>query len=445
MARSLAGTRIRERRRRLGLSQTALAKEAGISPSYLNLIEHNRRSVAGRVLLSLAGALQTTPSALSEDIDAAQLAELRQAAALLPEREAELAQIEEFVGRMPGWAGLLAALYRRTRDQEAAIAALSDRLTHDPYFGETVHAMVSSITAVRSSAAILTQMDRLAPDDRQGFLSAIHEESLRLSAVAEGLAAYFDEVAETSPGTATPEEAIDRFLDHHNHRFPSLDAAVADPNPEAAIGQARDALLAAAPSALQGSVAPRLRRALDVYASDAVGMPLRPFAEAAWQLDFDPARLAERFAQPLHAVFRRLATLRRPGFPAPAMGMVAVTASGYPLYRVPLAAFPVPRHGNACPLWPLFQAFATPERPVAARLEHDAGAVFTAFAVAEKRAPAGFDAPPDYISAMLIVEREGQPQTLAAGPSLAVGTACRICTRTRCPARAEAGVMGRAG
>uniref|UniRef100_A0AAN0NK29 Helix-turn-helix transcriptional regulator n=1 Tax=Yoonia rhodophyticola TaxID=3137370 RepID=A0AAN0NK29_9RHOB len=42
-SRRLTGARIRERRLDLGLRQSAVAQEVGISPSYLNLIEHNRR------------------------------------------------------------------------------------------------------------------------------------------------------------------------------------------------------------------------------------------------------------------------------------------------------------------------------------------------------------------------------------------------------------------
>ena len=41
----------RERRKDLGLTQTELASRVGISVSYLNLIEHNRRSIGGRLLL----------------------------------------------------------------------------------------------------------------------------------------------------------------------------------------------------------------------------------------------------------------------------------------------------------------------------------------------------------------------------------------------------------
>ena len=50
MARQLTGYRIRERRRQLGLTQAGVAKQVGISPSYLNLIEANKRSIAGAVL-----------------------------------------------------------------------------------------------------------------------------------------------------------------------------------------------------------------------------------------------------------------------------------------------------------------------------------------------------------------------------------------------------------
>ena len=47
---ALTGSRVRERRLALGMRQADLARDAGISASYLNLIEHNRRRVAGDVL-----------------------------------------------------------------------------------------------------------------------------------------------------------------------------------------------------------------------------------------------------------------------------------------------------------------------------------------------------------------------------------------------------------
>ena len=60
--RLMIGTRIRERRVLNGMRQTELARQAGISPSYLNLIEHNRRRIGGKTLLKLAEALEVEPS-----------------------------------------------------------------------------------------------------------------------------------------------------------------------------------------------------------------------------------------------------------------------------------------------------------------------------------------------------------------------------------------------
>lgn len=62
---ALTGTRIRERRTVLGLRQAELARLSGISPSYLNLIEHNRRRIGGKLLVEIARHLGVEASALT--------------------------------------------------------------------------------------------------------------------------------------------------------------------------------------------------------------------------------------------------------------------------------------------------------------------------------------------------------------------------------------------
>ncbi|MCB1517046.1 MAG: helix-turn-helix transcriptional regulator, partial [Hyphomicrobiaceae bacterium] len=51
-----AGPRIRRIRNSKGLTQTAMAEELGISPSYLNLVERNQRPLTVQLLLKLASA-----------------------------------------------------------------------------------------------------------------------------------------------------------------------------------------------------------------------------------------------------------------------------------------------------------------------------------------------------------------------------------------------------
>ncbi|HAD29541.1 MAG TPA: transcriptional regulator, partial [Rhodobacteraceae bacterium] len=155
MARTLMGTRIRERRRAKKLTQTALAKTVGISSSYLNLIEHNRRGIAGKILISLARELGLQPSDLSEGADVALINTLAEAAKNNPKSGPEVDRIEEFVGRYPGWAKLIGTLSRITRDQGETLTAMTDQMAHDPFLSETMHQILSKITSIRSTASIL--------------------------------------------------------------------------------------------------------------------------------------------------------------------------------------------------------------------------------------------------------------------------------------------------
>src|SRR5215813_1626824 len=55
-AKLFIGPRFRRIRRQLGLSQTQMADELGVSPSYVNLIERNQRPVTAQILLKMAEA-----------------------------------------------------------------------------------------------------------------------------------------------------------------------------------------------------------------------------------------------------------------------------------------------------------------------------------------------------------------------------------------------------
>ena len=81
---TLTGSRVRERRLALGMRQAAVAKSAGISASYLNLIEHNRRRIGPDVLARLAQALAVDLAILSEVAEAGVVQDLRAVASSTP-------------------------------------------------------------------------------------------------------------------------------------------------------------------------------------------------------------------------------------------------------------------------------------------------------------------------------------------------------------------------
>ena len=57
MAGTPIGYKLRAARKKLGITQTKLAGRLGISISYLNLIEHDKRRIAGGLLNRLSQAL----------------------------------------------------------------------------------------------------------------------------------------------------------------------------------------------------------------------------------------------------------------------------------------------------------------------------------------------------------------------------------------------------
>lgn len=66
----LLGSRVRERRERLGLSQEALADRCSIHWTFLGQVERGRRNLSLHNLLKIAGGLGVDPSELVRGLKA---------------------------------------------------------------------------------------------------------------------------------------------------------------------------------------------------------------------------------------------------------------------------------------------------------------------------------------------------------------------------------------
>ncbi|MEZ5730950.1 MAG: short-chain fatty acyl-CoA regulator family protein [Paracoccaceae bacterium] len=432
MARSaLTGTRVRERRLLIGLKQADLARAAGISPAYLNLIEHNRRKVSADLVERLAGALGVEAAALAEGAETAIFESLREAAAGAgPEDHApEVERIEEFLGRFPGWAALLAARQARLVALERSFEALNERMAHDPFLSASLHEVVSAVTSVRSTAAILAESEEIDPEWRARFHRNVYEDSIRLSEAAAALTAYLDASQESETGLLSPQEEVEAWLARRDYHLAALERSSA-PDP--------DSLIEGVPE-LASLAARKLARAYVVgRRRDAEMLPLDRFRAALREDGPDPGQIAARFGCGLGPVFRRLAALP-PDPELPPIGLVACDASGTLTFRKPAPGFALPRFGAACPLWPLYEALARPMVPIRAMVEL-AGQVpqrFLTYAFSEPRHPGGFDGPAVVEALMLIL-----PAPVArAGQDRPIGSSCRICTRGGCPARREPSIL----
>lgn len=409
----LTGTRIRERRLALSRRQAELARSVGISPAYLNLIEHNRRPVTADLLLRLAVELQVPPDELSEGREEARIAALREAAAHPATEGAtpELDQASEFLARFPGWSGLLLTQARRAAALERQLVDLSDRMTHDPYLLTTLHEVLSAVTSLRSTASILVEEEDIPPDWRQRFHGNLAQDSQRLSVTAQELVRYVDSFeAEGTP--LTPQEEVETWLE--------AGGALRETASDLASDAARALAL----------------RIADEIAADRADLPDARLSDAlAEARTEDPLLLAADLGLPLDLILRRLAMLRPAGYEG--AGLVICDASGALTLRRAAAGFTLPRPGDTCPLWPLYLALAMPQTAIARPVVTPEGRLFRSLSFATRSQPLGLDGPILLRGHMLLLPGEG-----AVPPdAMRVGPACRICARGDCPARREPSIL----
>jgi hypothetical protein len=422
----LTGNRIRERRLVVGLKQSQLADSVGISPSYLNLIEHNRRRIGGKLLVAIARALGVEPATLSEGADAT-LYDALQAAAQDTRsafgQGAETDRIDELAARFPGWAGLVATQHKRIAGLEGLVEGLRDRLSHDPVLAESMHEVLSTVAAIRSTADILVRDPDIDPAWRGRFHRNLHEEAERLSTRATAMLSHFEnQDADRVRSQSTPIETAEAMFDAANHHFPMIEA-----DGEAAIADVLDQAAGMEDPASYALGRAWLRR----YADDAARLPLAVILPAARDAGFDPARLLGLGGGDVALVLRRLATLPASlSSGAPVFGLAVCDGSGALTFRRRIAAFSIPRFGAGCPLWPLYRALGRPGQPELALIELPQGARFRAWAVSQPLAPTGFGETPVMQATMLVT-----PTVPGPTPAIAVGPGCHLCPRAVCPAR----------
>ena len=122
------GGKLRRLRQERRLTQAQMAAELGISPSYLNLIESNRRPVTARVLLQIADKLKIEIGQFADGDDQQLTSELMEALSdpVFEEHDVKVSDVRELVATLPSVGRALLALYRSHLLQDGSSAAVSN-------------------------------------------------------------------------------------------------------------------------------------------------------------------------------------------------------------------------------------------------------------------------------------------------------------------------------
>lgn len=425
---TLTGSRIRERRIALGIKQAHLANAAEISASYLNLIEHNRRRIGGKLLLRIAAALDTEPTLLTEGAGATLMAGLREAASAMPQVAAELDRVDEFAGRFPGWAQLVTETRARIAALERSVETLSDRMTHDPQLAASLHEMLSTVTAIRSTASILAESGEIEREWQDRFHRNIFEDSGRLADTSRALVTYLEATGEAATGTGVPQEEADAAIAATGHHVPELEQGMAVPD----VARQMTAGLSSAAASL-------LRGWLEQYAQDARALPLAQLREALGWHGVDISALSRDLGSDPARIMRRLAAMPADVLPE-SVGLAICDSSGVLTYRKPLEGFAIPRFGAGCPLWPLYRALSRPMALLSVPVVQpgQTEAHLWADAVAVPLGPIAVNRDPVLQAHMLI---RSDRRARANPDPLEVGVTCRVCPRMKCDGRREPSIV----
>lgn len=220
------GIQIKRKRLVLGLSQASLAKAVGISPTYLNLIENNKRAIGGKLLARISERLGLALDQLSGVSEARSIQVIEELLAdpAMAGIEMEPAAIRDFVARFPEAGLALKRLYQLYTDTTASIDVYLHRLRSDPLLSQMLHQVLNRLSAIRSGAEILDREKDLTDADKKRFIATVSRESEELTSTVRSLVDYFDRTASLERPISPMANLDEAIIANRNH-FPDLEAA----------------------------------------------------------------------------------------------------------------------------------------------------------------------------------------------------------------------------
>lgn len=442
------GARLKRLRRDLSLTQTAMAADLGVSPSYLNHIERNQRPVSAQLLLRLADTYDVDLRTLNQGsaADEARLTEIL-ADPLFMGLSAPRHELVQLLEEAPGVADAILRLYQAFDDGRAKARAAAEN-------GE---GLIETSPAEWVREYIQSRGNHFAELDQMGEALA---EALAADAPAHGdgfepaarqrLAAKHALGVRTLPADVMVEWT--RRYDLHRRRLllsetlgPSSRAfAIAYQLALVEHGPALHAMAEAsgAPDAATRSL---LKVALTNTLAAAILMPYAAFQRTAEDTGYDLARLQARFGVSYEQAAHRLTTLSRPTARGVPFFLMRVDQAGNISKRYAAGAFPFSRFGGACPRWRLHSAFRTPGRIITQIIETpDGGRWFTFARTVERQGQDGFGESHDLAVGLGCELRHAHRLAYAHGLDLdrpdvtPIGPSCRLCHRHPCAERAAA-------
>ena len=440
-AKLFLGQRLRRLRRDHQLSQTDMAQNLGISPSYLNHLERNQRPVTAALLLRIAelydidvrafaagGGPRTGPDALMEIFSDGLLSDLG-----VPRYE-----LVEIANNSPSVADAIARLYTAVKEagRNPALAAEGDaralvtpenwvrdyiqqHRNHYPDLEEAAETLGGALSDPLSMAEPMRRRLKEAwgisasvvPQAELGNLSQLYDGDRRIFLISSQLR------AENRTFALAYQLALVEFAS-------VLGRMVADAAPP------------------DEGIRQLLHMSLANYAASAIMMPYGRFLASAEAYRYSIDRLSGEYGANVEQIAHRFTTLNRPGARGVPFFMLRVDPAGNISKRYAGENFPFSRFGGTCPRWNLHAAFQAAGQVVTQIIETPDGERYFTVARTIER-PIKTEVSGSLLAIGLGCDIRhahklscADVYDLANAPVTPVGPACTICPRVDCAYRA---------
>ncbi len=444
MQKTFIGPHLRRLRAERKETQGAMAKALGISPSYVNLLENNERSVSVQVLLRLFEAYGVDWREIAAEDGTSQLADLR-AVILDPiftDLRPDLTQMRAALVHAPSLVQSLMTLYRSYQGLNEQLLSLVE--SEAPELSTSPEAAVHNVfrrnrnhfRELEEAAEGFWGVTPVEPDEIYGALkrrlaqkAGVKVRLCRVEDLPDALRRY-DE--------ARAEILLSEALDHPNRIFQLTHMAV--------LLEQRDLLdlLIARAGISDARAVARLRVELANYGAAAVLMPYDAFLAEARATKYDFDHLSTRFGVSFEQACHRATTLQRDGAQGVPFFFLRIDKGGNVTKRFNATGFHLAEFGGACPRLDVHTSFRTPGRIVPQFVEMPDRAQFFVLSRTVDRPTWARHAQDNRLAVAMGCAIQYAPEIgYAEGFSMAdarmtpIGINCRVCPRSNCDQRAH--------
>ncbi len=440
--RLFAGSQVSDLRKARGLAQQALARQLGISASYLSQIEHDERPLTGPLIDRLAGLFPLDWHELGADEGERLAVAVRKVVAdPLFDKAGDSGQLDRFVEQHPQMASHLVQLHQALRDMTMRLEMLDEAISADNVSGSRLpweqvrdwfHLANNYVDVLdRAAERLAGQLCSAAPSPSAEALAAhlLAHFSVSLHYEAGDQLRQFDGAANQlvlNPGQ--PRESQKFQLAHQL-------AALAFAGEIAALVDGADL---ASPAARQ-----LLSVGLSNYAAGALLMPYGAFRSSARDLRHDIDWLCQLYETSFEQTCHRLSTLQREEARGVPFFFCRVDMAGNITKRHSATRLQFARFGGACPLWQVHEAVAVPDRIQVQLAEMPDGVRYVSMTKGLVKPSGRFDRLPRRYAIALGCEIEHAHAFVYADAIdtrsdkgvTRIGVSCRLCPREVCDQR----------